>query len=56
MVLRVGYATRPVVVTPRRSAPDILDLRTRPPRRVLPPAPDKAMPRARHGGPETRGE
>jgi len=37
MVLRVGYATRPAVFTPRRNAPDVLDLRTQPPRRVLPP-------------------
>jgi nitroreductase len=38
MVLRVGYATRSATVTPRRNAPDVLDLRTEPPRRVLPPA------------------
>jgi nitroreductase len=37
MVLRVGYATRPAACTPRRNSPDVLDLRTGPPRRVLPP-------------------
>jgi len=37
MVLRVGYATRPAAFTPRRNAPNVLDLRTGPPRRVLPP-------------------
>ena len=37
MVLRVGYATRPAAFTPRRNAPDVLDLRTDPPRRVMPP-------------------
>ena len=42
MVLRVGYATRPAAFTPRRNAPDVLDLRTQPPRRVLPPAPHQA--------------
>jgi nitroreductase len=45
MVLRVGYATRPAAFTPRRNAPDVLDLRTDPPRRVLPPA--------RHQAPRT---
>jgi nitroreductase len=39
MVLRVGYATRPAVFTPRRDIPDVFDLRAEPPRRVLPPAP-----------------
>jgi nitroreductase len=38
LVLRVGYATRPAVFTPRLDVPDVLDLRTEPPRRVLPPA------------------
>ncbi len=42
MMLRVGYATRPAAFTPRRNAPDVLDLRTGPPRRVLPPAPHQA--------------
>jgi nitroreductase len=37
MVLRVGYPTRPPPFTPRQNAPDILDLRTDPPRRVPPP-------------------
>lgn len=37
MVLRVGYPTRPAPFTPRQNAPDVLDLRTDPPRRVLPP-------------------
>jgi len=39
MVLRVGYATRPAVFTPRRDAPDVFDLRAQPPRRVQPSAP-----------------
>jgi nitroreductase len=42
MVLRVGYATQPAVFTPRRNAPDVIDLRTKPPRRVLPSAPYEA--------------
>jgi nitroreductase len=36
MVLRVGYATRQAPVTPRRDNPDVFDLRTDPPRRVVP--------------------
>jgi nitroreductase len=43
MVLRVGYATRPAVFTPRRHAPEVLDLRSQPPRRVLPPAQREAQ-------------
>src|SRR5271165_2894052 len=43
MVLRVGYATRPASFTPRRNAPDVLDLRTDPPRRVLPRAPHQVQ-------------
>jgi nitroreductase len=39
LVLRVGYATRPATLTPRRDIPDVFDLRTEPPRRVVPPAP-----------------
>jgi nitroreductase len=42
MVLRVGYASRSPVLTPRRDVPDVFDLRTEPPRRVLPPAPREA--------------
>lgn len=42
MVLRMGYATRPAALTSRLNAPDVLDLRTQQPRRVLPPAPRQA--------------
>jgi len=37
MVLRVGFATRMAKLTPRREVPDVFDLRSEPPRRVLPP-------------------
>ena len=43
MVLRVGYATRPAALTSRRNAPDVLDLRAKQPRRVLPPATGPAV-------------
>lgn len=42
MVLRVGYAGQ-AVYTPRRDVPDVFDLRTEPPRRVLPPAPREML-------------
>ncbi|HYA52525.1 MAG TPA: hypothetical protein VEG33_15310, partial [Streptosporangiaceae bacterium] len=37
MLVRVGYPDRPAPVTPREAVPDVVDMRSDPPRRVLPP-------------------
>jgi hypothetical protein len=37
MLLRVGYPVRAVPAAPRENAPDVVDLRSYPPRQVLPP-------------------
>jgi len=37
MLIRVGYPAGPAPVTPRETIPDVVDMRSDPPRRVLPP-------------------
>ena len=37
MLIRVGYPARPAPATPRETFPDVVDMRSDPPRRVLPP-------------------
>jgi nitroreductase len=38
MLIRVGYPVRHVPITPREDLPDVVDLRSHPPRHVRPPA------------------